>query len=90
MALDARASSRVVLLALALPCAAGFASCLVAPRSLALLGRIAAPSAQSWRFAMGHLLLPETPRQDAMMAGDQFLVVASLNMLGDAYNAFEY
>ena len=24
------------------------------------------------------------------MAGAQFLVVASLNMLGDAYNAFEY
>ncbi|KAJ1476691.1 hypothetical protein T484DRAFT_1824002 [Baffinella frigidus] len=24
------------------------------------------------------------------MAGAQFLIVASLNMLGDAYNAFEY
>ncbi|KAJ1480382.1 hypothetical protein T484DRAFT_1901147, partial [Baffinella frigidus] len=47
----------------------------------------AAPSAQSWR-----------PRRDlffaqerlAMTAGDQFLVVASLNMLGDACNAFEF
>ena len=90
MAVDARASSRVVLLALALPCAAGFASCLVAPRSLALLGRIAAPSAQSWRSRRDIFFSQKTPRQDAMMAGDQFLVVASLNMLGDAYNAFEY